>query len=91
MRSLDQETSLLTDTFSSTQSNFEEKLFGHFHGNLKKLAEHCDFRNMEGTLIRDFFITNLIEPQLRKELSKQIVEVRKALKLAKNMELGMRN
>ena len=49
------------------------------------------YENKEETLIRDFFITNLMDPETQKELLKQTVEPRQALELAINMELGMRN
>ena len=42
-------------------------------------------------MIRDVFITSLIDPEIQKELLKQTVEPRQALELAINMELGMRN
>ena len=63
----------------------------HFYGKLKELAENCDFENKEETLIRDVFITNLMDPEIQKELLKQTVEPPQALELAINMELGMRN
>ena len=63
----------------------------HFYGKLKELAENCDFENKEETLIRDVFITNLIDPEIQKELLNQTVEPRQALELAITMELGMRN
>ena len=63
----------------------------HFYGKLKELAENCDFENKEETLIRDVFITNLIDPEIQKELLKQAVEPRQALELAIKMELGIRN
>ena len=63
----------------------------HFYGKLKELAENCDFENKEEALIRDVFITNLIDPEIQEELLKQTVEPRQALELAINMELGMRN
>ena len=63
----------------------------YFYGKLKELAENCDFENKEETLIRDVFITNLMDPEIQKELLKQTVEPRQALELAINMELGMRN
>ena len=63
----------------------------HFYGKLKELAENCDFENKEETLIRDVFITNLMDPEIQKELLKQTVEPRQALELAINEELGMRN
>ena len=67
------------------------KTVGPFYGNLKELAENCDFENKEETLIRDVFITNLIDPEIQKELLKQTVEPRQAPELAINMELGMQN
>ena len=51
------------------------------------MAENCNFQN----LIRDVFITNLIDPEIQKELVEQTVEPRQALELAINLELGMRN
>ena len=39
----------------------------------------------------DVFITNLIDPEIQKELLKQTVEPRQALELAIDMEFGMRN
>ena len=42
-------------------------------------------------MIRDVFITNLVDPEFQKELLKQTVEPRQALELAIVMELGMRN
>ena len=63
----------------------------HFFGKLKELAENCDFEKKEETLIRYVFITNLIDPEIQKELLKQTVEPRQALELANSMELGMQN
>ena len=40
--------------------------FDHFYGELKELAENCDFENKEETLIRDLFITNLIDYEIQK-------------------------
>ena len=42
-------------------------------------------------MIRDVFITNLVDQEIQKELLKQKVEPRQVLDLAINMELGMRN
>ena len=63
----------------------------HFYGKLKDSAENCDFEKKEETLIRNAFITNLMDPEFQKELLKQTVEPRQASELAINMELGMRN
>ena len=42
------------------------KIVEHLYGNLKELADNCDFENKEETLIRDVFITNLIDPEIQK-------------------------
>ena len=64
----------------------------HFYGKLKELAENCDFEHKEETLMRDVFITNLMDPEIQKELLKETVKPRQALELAINfMELGMQN
>ena len=63
----------------------------YFYGKLKELAENCDFENKEETLIRDVFITNLMDPKIQKELLKRTVEPRQVQELAINIELGMRN
>ena len=68
---------------------FRAETVEHFCGKLKKWAENCDFENKKETLIRNVFITNLIGPEIQKELLKQTVEPRQALELAINMELGM--
>ena len=52
------------------------KAVDHFYGKLKEMAEICDFENKEETLIRDVFITNLIDPEIQKEFHKQTVEPR---------------
>ena len=62
-----------------------------FCGKLKELAVNCDFKNKVETLISDVFITNLMGPEIQKELLKQTVEPCEALELAINMEFGMRN
>ena len=76
--------------FLKTKQSWGETV-EHFYGKLKELAEKCDFENKEETLIRDEFITNLIDPEIQRELLKQTVEPRQALELAINMELGMQN
>ena len=63
----------------------------HCYGKFKKLAENFDFEKKKETLIRDFFITNLIDPEIQIELFKQTVQPRQTLELAINMEIGMQN
>ena len=53
----------------------------HFYGNLKELAENCDFGNKQETLIRDVFITNVVDPEIQRELPKQTVEPHQVLEL----------
>ena len=49
----------------------------HFYGKLKELEENCDFENKEETLIRDVFITNLMDPEIQKDsLNKLLNRVR---------------
>ena len=57
-----------------------------FYGKLKELDKNCDFENKEETLILDVFITNLIDPEIQKELLKQT-----ALEMVISMKLEMRN
>ena len=40
-----------------------EETVEHFYGKLKELAENCAFENKEETLIRDVFITNLLDSE----------------------------
>ena len=61
----------------------------HVYGKLKKLAENSEKK--DETLKRDVIITILIDPEKQKEILKQTVEPRQALKLSNNMELGMGN
>ena len=63
----------------------------HFYGKLRNWQKTVTLRTKEETLIRDVFITNLMDPEIQKELLKQTVEPRQALEIAINMELGMRN
>ena len=82
-------------TFDRLVLLITKQLFGEtaeqFYRNLKELAENSDFENKEETLVRDVFITNLIDPEIQKKLLKQTVEPRQALEWAINMDLGMRN
>ena len=61
----------------------------NFYGRLREVAEICYFEN-KGNLMRDVFITNLNDPQIKKGLLKQTVDPRQALKFAFKLELGMR-
>ena len=63
----------------------------HFFGKWKELPENCDFGNQEDTHIRDLFIANMQDPEIEREILRDTVEPAKALRLAKNMEIGQRN
>ena len=63
----------------------------HFFGKLKELSENSDLGNQEDTLIRDLFIANKQDPEIQRELLREILEPAQVLRLAINMELGQRN
>ena len=63
----------------------------HFIGKLKELSENCDLGDQEDTLIRDLFIANMQDPEIQRELLREILEPLQALRLAINIELGQRN
>ena len=68
---------------------FQGQTVKRFYGKFKELTEICDFENKEETLLRDVFITNLIDPKFKKELLELTAEPRQALEPAINMELGI--
>ena len=53
---------------------------------LKELAESCDFENREEVIIRNIFITNMLDDDI--QLLRDTVEPDRALNIAVNMELG---
>ena len=63
----------------------------HFLNKLKELSENCDLGNMEDTLIRDFFIANVQDPEIQRELLRKTIEPLLKLSLAINIELGKGN
>ena len=63
----------------------------HFFGKLKELSENCELGSQEDTLIRDLFIANMLDPEIRRELLRETLEPAQALRLAINMESGQRN
>ena len=58
---------------------------------MKELSENCELGSQEDTLIRDFFIANMLDPEIQRELLRETLEPAQALRLAINMELGQRN
>ena len=62
-----------------------------FYSILKKLAENCDFENREEVIIRDIFITNMLDYDIQRELLRDTVDPERALSIAVNMEMGHQN
>ena len=62
-----------------------------FYSILKKLAENCDFENGEEVIIRDIFITNMLDDEIQSELLRDTLDPERALSIAVNMEIGHQN
>ena len=62
-----------------------------FYSILKELAENCDFENREEAIIRNIFITNMLDDDIQRELLRDTVEPERALSIAENMEMGNQN
>ena len=62
-----------------------------FNSILKELAKNCDFENPEGVIIRDIFITNVLDDDIQRELLRGTVDPESALSIAVNMEMGHQN
>ena len=62
-----------------------------FQSILKELAENCDFENREEVIIRDIFITNMLDDDIQLELLRDTVDPERALIIAVNMEMGNQN
>ena len=69
-----------------TTKQIKGKSIEHFYGNLKELSEMCKFGNQENSLIRDFFIANMQDLEIEKELLKETVELAEVLRLVINKE-----
>ena len=62
-----------------------------FYSILKELAENCDFENREEVIIRDIFITNMLDDDLQRKHFRDTVDRERALSIAVNMEMGHQN
>ena len=62
-----------------------------FYSNLKELAENCDFESREEVIIRDIFITNMLDDDIQRELLRDTIDQDRALSIAVNMEMGHQN
>ena len=61
-----------------------------FYSILKKLAENCDFENREEVIIRDIFITKMLDYDFQRELLRDTVDPERALSFAVNMKMAVR-
>ena len=59
-----------------------------FYSILKELAENCDFESREEVIIRDIFITNMLDDEIQRELLRDTVDPERALSIIVNMEMG---
>ena len=62
-----------------------------FNSILKELAENCDFENREEVIIRDIFITNMLDDDIHRELLSDTFDPERALSIAVNMKMGHQN
>ena len=74
-----------------TTKQSKGEFIGHFFGKLKELSKNCELGDQEDTLIRDLFMANMQDPEIQRELLREILEPPQALPLAINLELGQRN
>ena len=58
---------------------------------LRELAENCYFENREKVIIRDIFITNMLDDDIESEFLRDTVDPERALSIAVNMEIGNQN
>ena len=58
---------------------------------MKEFSENCELGSQEDTLVRDFFIANMRDPEIQRELLRESLEPLRALRLAINVKLGQRN
>ena len=62
-----------------------------FYSILKELAENCDFEIREEVIIRDIFITNMLDDDIQREVLRDTVHPERALSIAVNMKMGHQN
>ena len=55
---------------------------------MKELAENCNFKNCEEVIIRDIFITNMLDDDIQREILRDTVDPERALSIAVNIEMG---
>ena len=75
--------------FSRKQKNGET--VEQFYSILKELAENFDIKNREEVIIRDIFITNMLDDDIQRELFRDTVDAERALSIAVKTEMGHQN
>ena len=58
---------------------------------MKELAENCDFENREEVIIKDIFITSMLNDDIQRELLRDTADPERALSIAINIEIGHQN
>ena len=74
--------------FSSRRNRKKGETIEHFSSILKELTENCDLENREEAIIRDNFISNLLNDDIQRELLHDTVVPDETLSIAVNMEMG---
>ena len=59
-----------------------------FYSILRELAEKCDFESREEVIIRDIFITIMLDDDIQRELLRDTEDPERAFSIAVNMEMG---
>ena len=62
-----------------------------FYSILKELAENCDFENRGEVIIRDIFITIMLDDDIQRELLRDTVDPERALSIVVSLEMGHQN
>ena len=62
-----------------------------FYNILNELAENCDFESREEVIIRDSFITKMLDDDIQRELLRDTVDPEGALSIGVNMVMGNRS
>ena len=74
--------------FFSRKQKKKSETVEQFYSILNELAENCEFENREEVIIRDIFITNMLDDDIQRELFRDTVDPEGALSIAVNMEMG---
>ena len=56
-----------------------------------EFAKNCDFENREEAIIREIFITNMLDDDIQQDFFRDTVHPDTALSIAVNMEMGLQN